>query len=235
MSNDKAIEKISELTKKSLDSVFTEDGIFYTFEKTYPVQHEQPDSLKLSSLTSLAVFVNSYIDNKYFIQVESPTLVSVKSVELDKFNRRDEVAYVDISDQVCSFRFGERLRQEEFIVGLQANFILDDNLHRVLDVASKVKVEQSADFEDNGITQNVSARQGVHLSNMIQVPSPIELKPFLTFPEIGPIEQKYIFRVHRKHERPEFALYSSESRNWEMLAMERVKTWLNDQVTIIVL
>jgi hypothetical protein len=65
----------------------------------------------------------------------------------------------------------------------------------LLKVLGNVRDGAERTFADDGVTQQVSTRKGVSMSELTQLPSPLTLVPLANYPEVANVEQSYILRA----------------------------------------
>lgn len=192
-------------------------------------------SIKCFSLAQLLGMVKadepSEDSNSILINVVSPFRVEAFSVETDECWQRDEVAHSDFAGVLKLKSNGERMSQEDFIINLQSMFMPNEDLSDLLKLVSAVKAERLQASDDNGVSQVVAAKAGVHLVTELKVKNPWSLKPFMTFPEIEPVEVIYLLRLHqRSDELPQFALYECDGGRWQIKTVKAIIDYLNQGI-----
>lgn len=240
MLSPETIDKIEEIINKGNDTLEV-DGLEYvpTGYKLHKTPLPKPVSLlSLNSFVDAChalVGAEGEVSENMMIHVESPTKVELISKTHENDGQRLCLAEADVDKFVNNFKYGSDYDQEDFLISLRSNFVDDENRKKLIDVASKVSNKEEATLEDNGITQTVSARGGVHLETMMELPNKIILKPFKSFPEIEPVEEEFIFRVKKgRHGTIGFKLYDSGSMKWEMDTAAVVKNKLKEMTKITV-
>lgn len=171
-------------------------------------------------------------NNPILINVRSPFRVEAICGEMDECWQRDEVAVSDFSSIIRRLDSGTQYSQEEFIIKLQSLFMPNQDLNDLLRVVGSVKAERVMESEDDGVSQKVAAKAGVHLVTEMKVKNPWSLQPFMTFPEIEPVDVIYLLRLHqRSEELPKFALYECDGGRWQIKTVDRIKEFLQKGVT----
>lgn len=195
-----------------------------------PIQRETPPTLTLSTLTGLFDYVSSNIEvqdeelKKRFIRIQSPTSVVLHAEVNGPDMRRLTLAAV--SAMVPEHQFGQYVPQDQFIVGLQARFVQDENLLAVIKAVSSVMAEVRAESTDDGVSQTVNARAGVVLKDRIALPNPVVLRPYRTFHEIEQPASQFVLRVNNDGR---FALFEADGGAWRTEAMRSIGEWLSRQ------
>jgi len=82
---------------------------------------------------------------------------------------------------------------------------------------------------DDGVSQSITVKGGVARRENVEVPNPVILAPYRTFPEIEQPESRFIFRMRTG---PQAALYEADGGAWRNEAMARIKDWLEEQLAL---
>lgn len=155
------------------------------------------------------------------VQSEEIRLIST----LDE-NRTRETLFISRAE-VSEFGFDLWYDQERFMIELQANFQMNNDLAAVMKMAGNIDKKNSANFTDDGVTQVATINAGVAVKADALVPNPVELIPFRTFQEVDQPASKFVFRVGNQEE-PTFKLVEAENNIWKNQAIENVKRFLRD-------
>ena len=127
-----------------------------------PVENPRPDTAEVHTLTAivdlLAVKVGRLVPGDVHLRVEGPTKVRLCSTSVDEWGNRQFYASSEVSPP--SFKYGEYVDHESFMIALQANFKPTPDRDYLLSVASSLTNEVVAQAEDNGIAQRVALRSG---------------------------------------------------------------------------
>lgn len=158
------------------------------------------------------------------IHVVSPKEVRLIST-LDE-NRTRETLFISRAE-VSEFGFDIWYDQERFMIELQANFLMNNDLAAVMKMAGNIDKNNSTNFTDDGVTQVATINVGVAVKADALVPNPVELIPFRTFQEVEQPASKFVFRVGNQ-EVPTFKLVEAENSIWKNQAIENVKRFLRD-------
>ena len=168
--------------------------------------------------------------NLLAVHVADPGLVDVVSVIGGAFLERPVLARA-LSPNRCQFRFNTYLAQEEFIIGLLAGFVLTAEAGRVLAVAGNLTSESTVNLLDDGVSQTASLREGVQRLAAAQVPSPVMLRPYRTFPEVAQPESPFVFRVGKGPENaPRCGLFPVLTEAWRLEAVDSIVAWLRERL-----
>jgi len=225
------VEKICELAKPE---IITVDERPYSTKGLHPVFDPSPGVIEVHTLTGLVDFING-IDGIYgtkaMIHVFSPTTVDIIGGIAGKFMNRDRFAQAKHINP--TFRFGQWMDLESFIINLQAGFVPDSMTEAILKVVGNLKDETVSNFNDDGRTQAVTAKSGISMVTKVALPSPVTLQPFRTFMEIEQPASSFIFRMKQQGngQQPACALFEADGMAWQLEAMQRIKTWLQKETT----
>lgn len=224
-----AINKILSLAP--LETLDIDGRKYYTKPlHTVPEPVAEDNALEFQTLTGLKDYLLKGDDlesapGPVMVHVESHSAVSVVSNLATKDFRRH--SFAQATHEAPVFPFGNWIEQERFIVGLQAMFVPSKDRDTLLRLVSKITAEEVRTSEDDGVSQEVSARAGVHLVHRIGVPNPVKLRPYRTFREVEQPESAFVVRV-RRDEKSGFyiALYEADGKAWQLQAMRNVADWL---------
>lgn len=239
MISKEAIEKIESMSVPNFKENF--EGDIFCDKKMYQIKPEPPpapECLIIHTLSGLMDYIISKLDDEksYVVHVGSPYLVDVYGEYEPEFGRRKK--YVLSCAPEFKFQFGNYYDQEMFIIQLQAQFVNDENLQKVLKVVGNVQNETIIGSKDNGMTQTATVKQGIVKVENVELPNPINLKPKRTFPEVAQVESSYVLRMS-KNNVISFALFEADGGQWEVSAIHRIKDHLEsvladqENITII--
>lgn len=129
------------------------------------------------------------------IHIVSPTRVDVLSAyQDDDANSRFCFVRASIPDRPISF--GTAVDRETFQIGLQIGFADDGDRAKVLMLVGNLVDEQKVGQKDNGVTQTATVRVGVMHAENFEVPNPVFLAPYRSFPEIEPPLSPFVLRIN---------------------------------------
>lgn len=230
MINKEALEYLVEMGYEKELLVTTEKGLFSKVPLTR-VKFPKIETLQVSNLTSIIDFLKSNIDKndeKLLIQVVSPKEVRVlTAIGVD--GEREEVLRA-IAILPDNLRYDSFLDTEKFNIMLQAGFADKGNKDLVLKFTGLIRDEAVKETGDNGISQKVTIKTGITTVGEAEVPNPVTLAPYRTFPEIEQVESKFIFRMK---EGPMAAIYEADGGAWKNEAMKRIKEYLIENLEVL--
>ena len=179
-----------------------------------------------STLTALSDYIENcheeFRDRKMIIHGESPSEGRLVA-GLDADRRRETLFRAKAI--VSEFRFDRWYDQENFMLGLQANFQPTTDLNLILKVSGNIEKKNNAAYSDDGVSQVVTMQTGVATKADALVPNPARLKPFRTFQEVPQPESNFVFRIGDDEE-PTFKLVEAEGGIWRNEAIQNIKDYL---------
>lgn len=211
----------------------------YTDREIYPVAEHLAQPLQMSTLTGIKDYLESNLDGvqtgEIMLHVADFQTVRIMGPIFGDFRQREILAVANAHD--CEFKFGRHLEREEFQVGLLANFaptpMRDDVLRYVSGIVQSAEVRTA----DDGISQRVTAKAGIARIAEVDLPNPVTLKPYRTFPEAEQPESDFVFRVKSfdddRNDKTDIkaALFEADGRAWELKAALNIKHWLEENIS----
>lgn len=191
---------------------------------------EDVKSIRIQSLSGLVDYIRSNFDHErpVMIHVESPTRVNVFDALNDVNDRR---TYIEAKAMLPEITFERFMSREAFNIMLQACFVPNEWREKVLKVISSIVEENSIAQSDDGVTQRVTAKQGIATVGIENVPNPVSLKPFRTFVEVTQPESNFILRLK---EGGQVGLFEADGGAWELNAMHSIKEYFNEHLADLV-
>lgn len=238
-----AIDKIEDLVTQSV--VVEVDGKKMSTRNLYPVDFEaQAKLLTVLSLTGFVDFVNRNIDNmdlnaRYIAVVEDIDRVILPSALFGIRKNREILIEACLDKNMDKFPFGRFLPQEDFIIKLHSLFQKkeDDDFEYVSALVSKIKQADSANTEDDGITQNIIVKRGVSgaLVGKENVKPIVRLSPYRTFREIEQPESQFLLRIKTEDGIPYVALFEADGGQWRNEARTAIAEFLKANIEVSVI
>lgn len=227
MINKEALEYLVKLGYEEDVLVETGKGLF-SKTRLERVRFPQIETLKVSNLTSIVDFLKSNIDKRegeLLLQVVSPKevkLLTPLGVDMDRQEILNAVAI--LPDNI---HYDQFVDTERFNIMLQAGFDNKGDKDLILKFTGLIRDEAVKDTGDDGISQKVTIKSGVASVSEAEVPNPVSLAPFRTFPEVDQVESKFIFRMKSG---PAAAIYEADGGAWKNEAMKRIKEYLKKEL-----
>ncbi|PKL00044.1 MAG: hypothetical protein CVV56_07980 [Tenericutes bacterium HGW-Tenericutes-1] len=158
------------------------------------------------------------------IHIDDPNTVSIYSQLNDERKREQLVIAKAILPNVVYDRF---LESENFIIELMSKFEPTEDREKVLKLFGCIKSEQVHKSMDDGLSQTVTAKKGISTVAEMEVPNPVTLAPYRTFPELPQPTSKFVLRLQ---DGPEAALFNAGGTSWRVEAMQSIKEYLDEGI-----
>lgn len=239
-----AIEKIESLVRDSF--IVRVDGKTYSARDLNPVLYEpKAKAVCVATLTGFVDFVERNIDeldliNSYIAVIDSPQSVALCSTLLDQQREREILLTASLDSNMKTFPFGTFMPQEEFIIKLHSLFEKkegDDFDYVALMVSKAVKAD-TADTNDDGITQHVTVKRGISgaLKEKGEIKPIVRLSPYRTFREIVQPESQFLLRIKTSNNgEVQAALFEADGGVWRNDARLRIAAYLKEHIKVSVI
>ena len=227
-----AIEKVLSLAKPQTIEVAGKPF----FDKSYsPATTDFPNNLAINNLTGIVDFVMNKPEEwpgRLFIHVRDFDEVVLYHAMSGDFNQR--TAIIVASARKCQFRFESQMSVEKFIISLNGMFLPNEDREYLLKFISSVKMDASAQVDDNGVSQTVTARKGTSsLVTSIPIKPLVNLQPFRTFNDVDQPVSQFVFRLSSGDSGPGCALYECDGEAWKQDAIESIKEYFLAEIPAI--
>jgi len=230
------IEKILELAEVETIDVA---GRKYTSKPLHEVLDPEPALVAVNTLTGFVDYILSGKDdhsiNDIMIQVVDHSKVKLISKIQGDFKQRSTYVVAGADLYKNPFEFGRYYDAESFNIALQSLFDETEDRAQILEVVGNLRAEDVKTVKDDGVTQQVTAKVGVVRSEEVDVPNPVELKPFRTFREIEQPASKFVFRLKsgQNGSLPTCALFEADGQFWKLEAIASIKSYLKNAIELI--
>jgi hypothetical protein len=192
---------------------------------------DRPAKITVNGLDSIVKLIRNEIDviefQPIFIRVENARNVSVFTTYDDTMTRDN--LYAACCD-VPEFKAGTR-PHEQGIIELRSKFIENEGSLYLLDLLSSISKEQGVTSADNGVSQEVTARSGIALSQKVSVKSRVALRPYRTFLEVDQPESEFLLRLT---DDGDVSLYEADGGMWVMEAKNSISAYFQQQLSDLV-
>ena len=191
---------------------------------------DRPRQITVNGLDSIVKLVRMEAKDRYdriFIRAVSHREVEVFA-SLDGVLGRDYL--YSAKCDAAEFRPGWQTH-DEAIINLRSMFIPNEGTEYLIDLLSRVSREDRVTSDDNGVSQTVTARQGIGLKNFEAVRSRVQLAPFRTFTEISQPESEFILRLD---ENARIGLFEADGGAWKMAAKQRIVEYYENEIAPLI-
>lgn len=221
-------EAIQYLVGLNENRTYEINGITYSDRQLHRIDPAivKPSAVRLSSLDGIVKLIENEADihkHPIYIRIDSPTHISVFTGILDDMERCT-ICVSENND--VNFEPGW-CRHQEAIIALRSRFIPTDDTSYLLDLLSRMSTDSEVTSVDNGVTQTVTARQGVSLKENVTVKPIVSLRPFRTFREVPQPESEFLLRVDDNNR---VGLFEADGGIWKMEAKIAIANYFRDHI-----
>lgn len=220
-----AIEKILSISENKLYEI---DGETYSDKNLVriPPHVDRPNEVSVGSLDGIVKLVKTELDVMnvpLFVFVSNYRTVGVFST-VDEYMGRDHLYEATCQD--TDFREGWR-NQQAAIIELRSRFVPNEGADYILDLISRMSKEDSVTSDDNGVTQEVTARAGVALKERFSVKPRVVLQPFRTFREVTQPASEFLLRVDNEGQ---VGFFEADGGMWKLEAKANIAGYLEGEL-----
>lgn len=238
--NGTAVSEVANLAQQALEIEprFAEINgeVFSTsiLHRVKPDKEAEPAALVVHTLTGLLDYIEANRDaldlSGCLVHVVDPGHVELRGALLGPHRQRLTFVRAEHFDRFAafpSFAFGRYLSTEDLIIALQALFEDTEDRATVLQLVGGVASVNATELSDDGVTQHVDIRQGVHRTKVIEAPKRLTLRPFRTFPEVNQPDSVFFLRLKDGGDGVRAALFEADGGAWRLDAIGRVDDYLS--------
>lgn len=223
------IDKIVSLKETK---TFEIDGQTYADAKLtrIPPHVDRPECIEVSGLDGICKLIRTELaklDTVVMVQAKAHNAVEVMTTYLPDFSRN--ILYRAKAD-APGLRTGFRGR-EVALIELRSLFIPNEGTAYLLDLLSRMTNENSVTTQDNGVTQQVEAKQGVSLNVLVEVKPRVQLRPFRTFLEVEQPESEFLIRVDAEEG---IGFFEADGGIWKLEAKRNIAKYFEANLTDLI-
>lgn len=123
--------------------------------------------------------------------------------------------------------FGRYLDSETFNTTLLSMFEQTESRDLLFKVTSSLVNEQKLTSSDDGVSQNITLKQGVSLACTCKFENPVPLVPYRTFTEVPQVESNFVMRVDKDGN---IGLNEADGGAWKVHAVNNIRQYLRDRL-----
>ena len=157
--------------------------------------------------------------------IDRPANLSVSGLDSIVKLVRNASLYTAKCD-VPGFRDGFR-EYEQAIIELRSKFSPGPGVDYLLDLLSRMSKDSGVTTRDNGVSQEVEARQGVSLKALVQVKPRVALRPFRTFLEVEQPVSEFLLRLD---DDGNVGLFEADGGMWQQTAKASIAAYFEDKL-----
>jgi len=224
------IEKIEDLSRNEIVEV---GGRRYSTKKLHPVFESEPTTIDIHTLSGVLEFIETLPESEpLIIQVRDYDRVRLLSRLFGEFSQRS--TYLESRPPKIDLPFGRFMPVEEFVVFMRTAFVQTHHTDEILRVVGNLVVGAEAELADDGVTQRVTVKAGVARVAKVELPNPITLEPYRTFPEIQQPGSEFVLRIKADGEQgAKAALFEADGGAWKIKAVQMIRAWFEDRIATI--
>lgn len=210
-----------------------EDGrIFYKRDghEWLQLKEQLVDNLEVFTLTAIKDYLEKNPDGlnlqKTMVHVTGPTSVKVISTPFGGYRQRD--VYMHAKAIIPEHLFDRHISPDKFVPWLQSCFCESEDLKTLLQISGNIVDTSEVHLQDDGVSQDVTIRQGAARKAAVEVPSPAVLMPFCTFVEVNQPPRKFVFRLGSQP--LTCSLIEADGGAWKIAAITAIASWLDENL-----
>jgi hypothetical protein len=191
--------------------------------------------VELSTLTGFVDYVKANRDQlvlgEVLVHVVDHAHVLLCSPLRGEFRQREVLVRASCAPIIGeTFRFGQYIEHEAFLIALRTLFVESEPRETLLGMLSSIKDGSVREFEDSGAVQEVTARSGAALRASVKVPNPVTLAPYRTFGEVLQPASPFVLRLKSGDEKPAAALFEADGGQWKLDAIWAIASYLREEL-----
>lgn len=145
-------------------------------------------------------------------------------------SERDRECLVHAEMWNSNLRLGQFIPAEDFNIMIQSQFAAGGDKGKVLSITRVAADSTVREQNDDGVQQEVAIKSGIINKGWENVPNPVTLLPFRTFPEITPPQIRYILRAKKSENGIMYALFDAEGEIMNYNTINRIKIYLREHI-----
>lgn len=183
----------------------------------------------LDALVKLILTEGLTLGRRLYVRVDSARKVTVTTTYNNGELRNPYLRfplYEAVSD-VPGVTIGNLMSQERAIVELQSLYGATPDRDYLLDLLSRIDVNDGVSSVDNGVTQEVNVRTGAVLKQATPVRPIVQLQPYRTFLEVKQPVSDFLLRVSKEGEP---TLFEADGGAWKLEAKRSIAAYLAEKL-----
>lgn len=183
----------------------------------------------LDALVKLILTEGLTLGRRLYVRVDSARKVTVTTTYNNGELRNPYLRfplYEAVSD-VPGVTIGNLMSQERAIVELQSLYGATPDRDYLLDLLSRIDVNEGVSSVDNGVTQEVNVRTGAVLKQATPVRPIVQLQPYRTFLEVEQPVSDFLLRVSKEGEP---TLLEADGGAWKLEAKRSIAAYLAEKL-----
>lgn len=159
--------------------------------------------------------------------------LEVDLIDLDENDVGKRLVYA-IAKHVpdTTFKFGEFMDPEPFLLKFRASFYFNDEAVKVQQLCSTIGSASGVAVADDGISQEVTVKSGTLTKAGVTLPADgVPLIPWRTFRDANPVENRFLLRMRGvKDGLPQIALFEIDGK-WQSDTVNSIRSYLAGELS----
>ena len=226
-----AIDRIVELAAPTTKEW---DGRLFSSKKLeeITVEEDGPCRLNVNTLDALAVMIRTEGDKQkglplYIRVVDEHNVLVFTSLHDGKGTSFLRQYFYKAECDVPRVIIGQEMSQQQAIIQLQSVYGPTPDREYLLELISRMSVNEGVTSDDNGVTQTITARQGAVLKENMPVKPIVTLQPYRTFLEVKQPASEFLLRVGKDGG---ISLHEADGGVWRLEAKHLIADWLAEEL-----
>lgn len=183
----------------------------------------------LDALVKLILTEGLTLGRRLYVRVDSARKVTVTTTynNGELRNPYERFPLYEAMSDVPGVTIGRSMSQEQAIVELQSLYGATPDRDYLLDLLSRIDVNEGVSSVDNGVTQEVNVRTGAVLKQATPVRPIVQLQPYRTFLEVEQPVSDFLLRVSKEGEP---TLFEADGGAWKLEAKRSIAAYLAEKL-----
>lgn len=186
-------------------------------------------SIETNFLHSVADYINNNCDG---CREDGLIIHIVSEIQVEVFDHANQDCtrnyFMVCTAPVRPFGFGQFYDPDEFNIALQSRFVQGADTEYLLRIAGNVRNEAVKTVSDDGVSQQVTLKNGIASISSEVLKNRVHLAPFRTFTETDQPESEFIFRMM---DGPRMGLFEADGGAWKQEAVEKIYQYLLREIS----
>ena len=226
-----AIDRIVELAAPTMREW---DGRVFTSKamEEITVEEDGPSCLNVNTLDALAVMIRTEGIKQnglplYIRVVDEHSVLVYTSLYNGKATKYLRQYFYKAECDVPQVTIGREMSQQQAIIQLQSVYGPTPDRDYLLDLISRMSVNEGVTSDDNGVTQTITARKGAVMKENMPVKPIVLLQPYRTFLEVTQPVSEFLLRVSNEGG---ISLHEADGGVWRLEAKQKIAEWLYNEL-----
>lgn len=196
------------------------------------VEEDGPCRLNVNTLDALAVMIRTEGVKQwgmplYIRVVDEHNVLVFTSLHDGKGTHFQRQYFYKAECDVPRVIIGQEMSQQQAIIQLQSVYDAVGDRDYLLELISRMSVNEGVTSDDNGVTQTVTARKGPALKEDMTVKPIVKLRPYRTFLEVEQPVSEFLLRVGKDGG---ISLHEADGGVWRLEAKRKIAEWLGNKL-----